>query len=401
MKYVFTILMFVLATVDARAERWILKNPHSALVATQAIRSFELGGNQFVVVDAPRFSTLAANLTTMAESAMPDLEIQLIRSEEGDANPAAPKAWHVTAMQYAALPAEQDGRGVVVAVLDTGVDYTHNALKDKMWVNEGEIAGNGIDDDGNGYIDDINGFDFEKDDANPVDDQGHGTHCSGIIASATDATSGAQGVAPGAKIMAVRIIGSEQRGFISDAIAGIKYAVDNGALVLSNSWRLYRSWRNFDPTDENVQLLRQAIEYAGSKGAIFVAAAGNERKNLDTNTDEMIPGGFDGLDNLVVVAASDEKGNMSSFSNYGSKYVSVAAPGSNIVSTIPRNGWAAMSGTSMATPLVAGAIARGLSASFSTPDAMSKMIRTSTIAEPWNGRVKAGGVVDLVKYLTP
>jgi thermitase len=397
----FALLLLLAAVPSAHAERWILKNPSSSVLNAQAIRSFELKGDRYVVVNAPKFSALQASLQASAQEMIPDLRISLPALRANDTErPQATRAWHPAKMRYQELPAHLDGRGVVVAVLDTGVDYNHEALKNHIWVNEREIAGNGIDDDKNGFIDDIHGFDFESDEADPMDGDAHGTHCAGIVSSTLNPTNGAEGVAPGAKIMAIRIIGNEQMGFLSDAVAGIKYAVDNGATVLSNSWRVYQSWDSFNPSDENIALLRSAIEYAGEKGAVFVAAAGNESVNLDgVDGDPMFPGGFTGLANLVVVAASDGIGAPAYFSNYGPGRVTVAAPGDDIFSTVPSNGWESMSGTSMAAPLVAGAIARGLSASLLSPQAVDKLISTSFVEERWKTKTRSGGVIQLVDYL--
>ena len=397
-----SLLLLSLLGTEARAERYIVKNPRIEILNAQAIKSFDFGRDHFVVIEAPRFSALEASLAANAESVVPDMKIGVPKEQPADWWKPKPKtAWHVKAMKYDQLPSDRDGKGVVVAVIDTGVDYNHPALKDHMWVNPGEIADNGIDDDGNGYVDDIYGYDFEGNDSNPMDGDEHGTHCAGVIAASTDPQSGARGVAQGAKVMAVRIIGSEQTGFISDAVEGIKYAVDNGATVLSNSWRVYRSWSSYNPSDENVELLRKAIDYAGSKGVIFVAAAGNESKNLDTSLkeDPMWPGGYEGLPNLVVVAASDENNKMASFSNFGAGHVMVAAPGTDIISTVPGNKWRGMSGTSMASPLVAGSLARGLSASYDFTRAISHMVETSTPMDNWKSRAKAGGVIELSEYL--
>ncbi len=384
---------------EAKAERWIVKNPTAPLVTANAIRSFEFGGDRYVVVETPKFSPLMASAEDFSDSVTEDLVIRLPVDKTSPVEPAAAQAWHPTKMRYNELPAEKDGRGVVVAVLDTGVDYNHPNLKDYVWTNAGEIAGNNIDDDGNGYIDDVRGFDFSSDDGDPMDGDAHGTHVAGTIASAVDAQSGAVGVAPGAKVMAVRIIGDEQMGFISDAVAGIKYAVDNGAKILSNSWRVYRSWNNFDPSDQNIELLRQAIIYAGEKGAVFVAAAGNEARNIDSHTDAMYPGGYTGLTNLLVVAASDSKDLPAYFSNYGVTRVTVAAPGVDIISTVPGGRFASMSGTSMATPLVSGVLARGMSASYAQNVAMEKLIGTTAPISPWASKVKAGGVINIYDYL--
>lgn len=404
------IAALALVGANAQAERYILKNPTNSLVTAQAIKTFEFGNDTYVVVNAPRFSSLEASLGASAENVMVDQKIGIPADHAGkqkqdnegnwwwDDKPA--KAWHPTKLKYAELPGDRDGRERIVAVIDTGVDYNHKDLKDHIWTNPREIANNGVDDDGNGYVDDVHGYDFEGNDGDPMDGDSHGTHCAGVIAGGVDAESGAQGVAPGAKVMAVRIIGMEQTGFMSDAVEGIKYAVDNGATVLSNSWRVYRSWSSYNPSDENVELMRKAIEYAGSKGAVFVAAAGNESKDMDRMVDDpMWPGGFEGLSNLIVVAASDAKDQPAYFSNYGIGHVMVAAPGSDIISTVPNNKYKSMSGTSMATPLVAGSVARALSANYGPDRAIARMMETSLAGAAWKTKVKSGGTIQLTDYL--
>lgn len=387
------------AGAESGFQRWIIKNPIAPITEGRIVRSFDLGQDQYWVVESPAFSSSLFTTTIQsAESVVEDLEISLPAYKEAET--FADKAWHVERMNYDALPANYDGDGVVVAVLDTGVDYRHSALKSKMWINRDEISGNGIDDDRNGYIDDIYGIDLAGGDSDPVDGDAHGTHCAGVIAASADPTTGARGVAPGARIMAVRIIGDKSVGFLSDAVAGIKYAADNGAKVISNSWRVYRAWKHVDPSDENIALLRGSIDYARSKGAIFVAAAGNESRNLDSSTTEtMFPGGFKGISNLVVVAASGKTDQVTFFTNFGKSYVTVAAPGDEIISTVPGNFWQAMSGTSMATPLVAGAVARGLSAGYGSSRTIQKLISTSSTMPAWREKVRAGGVVNLVEFL--
>jgi thermitase len=387
----------------AHAERFIVKNPKGAIQG-QTISTLKFGNDTFTVVEAPKNSHLRSAFALGAEKVSPELQIS-IPSGEITRDADSSKAWHVDALKYAELPPSSNGHDVIVAVLDTGVDYNHPALKDHIWNNAAECDAKDRtkDNDGDGLVGDCHGYDFDAKKGDPMDGDQHGTHCAGIIGASPDPATNAQGVAPGVKIMAVRIIGNEQTGFLSNAAIGIKFAVDHGAKVLSNSWRVYRSWSSFDPNDANVALLHAAIKYAGDRGAIFVAAAGNESLNMDTGltADPMFPGGFEDLPNLVVVAASDSTGTMASFSNFGSAHVEVAAPGDSIISTIPGGGWMSMSGTSMATPLIAGALARGLSAGLTMADAISKLESTSGQDAGWNSKVKSGGVIDLTKYLAP
>jgi subtilisin family serine protease len=408
MKLTLGLFVLLLATsISAHAERWIIKNPHASLEGYRTVKTITLGGDSYMVVEAPAFATVA-ELGTYGEKAFTDARIGLPADIRHDGDGLATDddtgdkmAWHVKALQYANLPAKFNGQGITVAVVDTGMDYNHPALKDHVWTNEKEIAGNGIDDDGNGYIDDIHGWNFEVNNNDPMDTNGHGTHCSGMIAASPNPENQAQGVAPGAKVMAVRIIGDKSVGFLSDAIAGIKYAADNGAKVLSNSWRVYKSWGDFDPTDENIELLKKAIQYVGEHGGVFVAAAGNESLNMDTDLDKdpMFPGGYVGINNFIVVAASDQSGAPAYFTNFGATHVSVAAPGVSIISTTPNNQWEAMSGTSMATPLIAGSVARGLSASYPAADIGDRLVNTSAAGTGWETKVRAKGVIDLVHYL--
>ena len=249
---------------------------------------------------------------------------------------------------------EAPGKGTVVAVIDTGVDYTHKDLADNIWVNEGEIPGNGIDDDGNGYVDDVHGVDFVEGDSDPMDEHGHGTHVAGIIAM-TPGNGGGVGVAYGAKIMCVRA-GQANGSFASSDIAkAIKYAADNGADVINMS---------FGGTGRSY-LVESALQDA-FPSCVLVAAAGND--GLPTtdainagyfNTEDIYPAGYK---YVLGVMATDNNKSLASFSNWdylegqNCEY-EMAAPGVNIYSTLPGNRYACWSGTSMATPNVAAAAA--------------------------------------------
>lgn len=249
---------------------------------------------------------------------------------------------------------EAPGKGTVVAVIDTGVDYTHKDLADNIWVNEGEIPGNGIDDDSNGYVDDVHGVDFVDGDCDPMDEHGHGTHVAGIIAM-TPGNGGGVGVAYGAKIMCVRA-GQANGSFASSDIAkAIKYAADNGADVINMS---------FGGTGRSY-LVESALQDA-FPSCVLVAAAGND--GLPTNdainagyfnTEDIYPAGYK---YVLGVMATNNNQSLASFSNWdfaegsGCEY-EMAAPGVNIYSTLPGNRYACWSGTSMATPNVAAAAA--------------------------------------------
>ena len=245
---------------------------------------------------------------------------------------------------------------VIVGVLDSGVDYTHEDLAENMWVNPGEIPGNGIDDDNNGYIDDVHGYDFQNNDGDPMDDHGHGTHVSGTIAAVGNNGIGVTGVNWQAQIMALKFINRMGYGDIADAVEALAYATSMGVRITNNSWgRAAES-----------QSLYDAIAAANEAGVLVVASAGNSSRPID-GTPHM-PASFD-LPNVLSVAATDHNDQLAWFSNWGAVAVDLAAPGVNVLSTARPSlcplcnfsGYGRASGTSMATPHVVGAAALLLS----------------------------------------
>jgi len=220
---------------------------------------------------------------------------------------------------------------VVIVSLDSGVDYTHEDLSENMWINPGEIAGNGFDDDGNGYIDDICGIDAVDGDVDPMDTGDHGTHTSGIMAATGNNGSGVAGVAWDAGIMALRFL-EEGSGTDADAITLIEYAVDMKINHDVNVAAINASWGGpgYNP------VLEDAIRSAGEAGIVFVVAAGNYSLNNDHIDD--YPTNFK-LYNILGVGAIDQQDNLTSFSNYGPGTVEIAAPGDSILSTVPGGGY--------------------------------------------------------------
>lgn len=246
-----------------------------------------------------------------------------------DADIDAPEAWDTIT-----------GGSVVVAVIDSGVNYNHEDLASNMWVNEGEIPDNGVDDDGNGYIDDYLGWDFVNEDNDPMDDNDHGTHCSGTIGATGNNGKGVVGVNWTVKIMPLKFINQCGSGSISDAIEAILYSKNMGVKISSNSWG----------GGGYSQALYDAIEEFGNEGGLFVVSAGNEGNNNDN--EPSYPASYD-LPNIIAVAATDRNDNLASFSNFGVVSVDVAAPGVDIYSTVIA-GYEWFNGTSMAAPQVAG-----------------------------------------------
>ncbi|MFQ5628255.1 MAG: S8 family peptidase [bacterium] len=236
-------------------------------------------------------------------------------------------------------------KNVLLAVIDTGVDYNHPDLQANMWTNPGESGGgkenNGIDDDNNGFVDDVRGWDFAGDDNDPDDDNGHGTHVAGTIGAVGNNGTGVVGVNWNVSIMPLKFLDRNGSGQLSDAIPAIIYAADMGARLSSNSW----GGGGFS------QALKDAIEYARDKNSIFVAAAGNDNEDNDSNPS--YPSNYE-VENVVAVAASDRGDDLASFSNIGKQKVHLAAPGVDILSCQPGGSYQFLSGTSMATPHVSG-----------------------------------------------
>ena len=236
-------------------------------------------------------------------------------------------------------------RSVSVAVIDTGIDLGHPDLAANLWTNGAESGAkqsNGIDDDNDGFVDDWRGWDFFDGDANPSDGHGHGTHVSGIIGAVGNDNVGVTGVAWKVSLMSLRALGSDGIGTTSDIVAAIGYAKQHGARIVNLSLG----------GDGYSQALANAI--AGAPNILFTVAAGNAGQSNDTHAE--FPCNLS-YANVLCVASITSSGDLSSFSNYGTQYVDLAAPGSSILSTLPGDTYGYSSGTSMAAPQVAGAAA--------------------------------------------
>ncbi|RYX85078.1 hypothetical protein EON83_07475 [bacterium] len=298
----------------------------------------------------------------------------------------APAAWNKN----------KGSASTIVAVIDTGVNYTHEDLSANMWKNPKEIPGNGKDDDGNGYIDDVYGVDTVDKDGDPMDSHHHGTHCAGIIGAAGNNGIGISGVNWNVKIMACKVLGADGSGSVAGIIEGLQY-------VLTMKAR----GNNIRVVNESLggpgysQATKDVIDALGKEGVFVAAAAGNETTNNDATPS--YPASYD-CPNIISVAASDSRDNVASFSNYGATSVDLAAPGVDIYSTFwPGNSsYANSSGTSMATPMVAGAAALLYAFNPSlTPEAMKKLLMDTVDPLPqWDGKVVTGGRMNLARALT-
>lgn len=285
-------------------------------------------------------------------------------------------------------------RSVVVAVIDTGVDYTHPDLAANIWTNPREIADDGIDNDGNGYVDDVRGWDFANGDADPMDDHSHGTHVAGTIGAAGANGVGVTGVSWQVSIMPLKFMTGAGRGTTSSAIAAINYATlmrrDFGINVVATN----NSWGGGGAS----LALQASIAAGGRAGVLFVAAAGNSAS--DNDLAPSYPASF-ADPTVITVAASDHSDRLASFSNFGATSVDLVAPGVSIYSTLPGGSYGWFSGTSMATPHVTGTIALLAAAA---PRASADDLRTAILggARPvtaFAGKVATGGLLDATAAL--
>ncbi|HTK77275.1 MAG TPA: S8 family peptidase, partial [Gemmataceae bacterium] len=344
----------------------------------------------------------------------------------------APAAWDVTT----------GSTGAVVADIDTGLDYNHPDIYLNVWVNQAEIPADRkarlIDTDGDGlftfwdlndvrnqgvgkitdvngdgridggdvlaawradgtggwadgvsedgdtaHVDDLIGWNFVTNTNNPMDDHGHGTHTAGTILAVGNDGRGVAGVNWKGQLMPLKFIGSDGSGSDLNAALAVRYAADHGSRVSNNSYG--------DDTGSSV--LSNAIQYAGTKGQVFVAAAGNSGRNTDATP--FYPSAYN-LANIVSAAATDANGALAGFSNYGAVSVDVGAPGVNIYSTLPGGGYGFLSGTSMAAPHVAGVAALVLAAhpGWTYTQVVSSIVQTATPDAALSGRTVSGGIVN-------
>ena len=278
---------------------------------------------------------------------------------------------------------------LVIAVLDTGVDYTHRDLLHNIWIRPAAIAA--YADDHLGTIDDRYGFDAADNDGDPMDDNGHGTHCAGIVGAEGDNEEGIAGVNWKVEIMPLKFMSAGGSGTTKDAIECINYVIDRkragvNVRVISASWGSTRYSR----------ALEDAIKRAGEEGILFIAAAGNSSVNNDRT--KHYPSSYD-LPNVVAVAALNRRDELASFSNYGIKTVHLGAPGAEILSTWPRDGYEEHSGTSMATPVVSGVagLVLAVNPKLSMADLRARLFASVDPIPALNGKVATGGRVNAAR----
>ncbi len=282
-------------------------------------------------------------------------------------------------------------RDVVVAVLDTGVDYTHLDLAANMWIRPDSVPQ--YSDDELGTFNDLQGYSADYESSDPMDENGHGTHCSGIIGAEGDNNEGIAGINWNIQIMPLKFLGRGGTGTTKDAIEAINYAIDRkqkgvNIRVISASWG----------STQYSKPLEDAIRAAGENGILFVAAAGNS--STDNDRYKHYPSNYD-LPNVISVAALDRNDSLASFSNYGAKSVHVAAPGREIVSTWLGDAYREASGTSMATPYVSGIAALIIAnePNITIEKLKDRIIKSVDKVDSLNGKVVSGGRIDAAKAL--
>ena len=325
-------------------------------------------------------------------------------------DPDASKLWAFTtrtgmdvSSAYDSLP-NKDAQEVIVAVVDTGVDHNHEDLKDIMWTNEDEIPANGIDDDNNGYIDDIHGINTLVRDAqgratmNTMASHWHGTHVAGTIAATQNNGLGIAGVANNVKIMAIRTVPDDSDELDSNIVEAYKYAAKNGAKVINCSFG--------KSVNEGGMVVRDVINEIGEQyNVLVIASAGNDSSGPfawhDNDVEPKYPAAFDS-ENLLVIASTTSSGSLSSFSNIGKNTVDLAAPGSNIYSTIVGNKYGMASGTSMASPNTSGvaAMVLGYYPELTAIQLKAVLMKSSVAVPEFKGKIVSGGRVNLKTALS-
>jgi subtilisin family serine protease len=361
------------------------KNPAAALRARIAALMAS-GRFEYVEPDYELKATLVPNDSRFVDGTLWGLKNSGQSGGLPGADIGAEAAWNVTTGSV----------NVVVAVIDSGIRHTHQDLAAQMWTNPGEVAGNGLDDDGDGYVDNVYGINAITGTGNPVDDNDHGTHCAGTIGAAANDGNPHVGVAWKVKLMVCKFLDANGSGATSDAIESINFAVANGAKILNNSWG----------GGSYQQSLFDAIANARDQGVLFVAAAGNGGEDgIGDNNDAspFYPASYT-LDNVISVAALDRSDNLASFSNYGQDSVHVGAPGVSIFSSTSGadNEYKIFDGTSMATPHVSGvaALIRAKFPGISLSELRQRILLSTVPVPALSGKTQTGGRVNAFNALT-
>lgn len=389
-RFLIGILLFF-AFTTAHADQYIIgfKDHSRAKQNLQLLRDADLKVIDQIpqlgafVVDSTSDDPSLTKIQKSNEVAYAEKSITIHLAETKPNDTSYKKQWHhKNIVSEKAWDKSTGSSEVLVAVIDTGISLNHPDLKNNIWVNAKEIAGNNIDDDGNGFVDDVKGWDFANKDNNPEDDHSHGSHCAGLIGAEGNNKTGVAGVNWKIKMMALKMFKGSGAGSDADGAKAIVYAADNGAKIISASWG----------GEETASVLYDAINYARQKGVLFVAAAGNNRSNADRK--QFYPSGYN-LPNIISVGASTSGNGVAEFSNYGLHSVHIASPGLNIFSTSVKATYETMSGTSMATPIAAGvaALALAVKPDLSMTDLRNAVLNSAAPMKNWKTKAATGGLV--------
>ncbi|HEV7743846.1 MAG TPA: S8 family peptidase [Pyrinomonadaceae bacterium] len=327
------------------------------------------------------------------EYAEPNYEISIDQtaSDENLLNdPRITEQWALTDLSVPQAWANTKGsRDIVVAVLDSGVEYTHADLRNNIWTRPADMKP--YQDRDLGTIDDIHGYNAVANDGDPIDENGHGTNCAGIIGAECGNSLGVCGVNWKIQIMSLKVVNAGGFGYVADAVEALNYAIARkhagvNLRVINASWGL----------TEHSQALEAVISKAHEAGILFVAASGNTGTNIDATP--RYPASYR-LGNIISVAATDKSGALAQFSNYGTTSVNVAAPGKDILTTALGNDYKECSGTSMAAPMVTAVAALSLSdhPNLSVDQLRSLMLRSVDKLPDLQGKIITGGRINAAK----
>jgi subtilisin family serine protease len=430
-RFIFFVFLLLFSELSAQTSRWIVsfKDTQSGIPNSETIQATKKlnAKTQTIIfdqeVDRNAVKTLFSDETVYFIE--PDFPVSALNVPNDS---GLVYQWYlqntgqmggVIGADLGAMSAWGQGTGqeeVVVGILDSGIDWQHPDLVDNIWQNLAEDADgdgtvlvwdgsqwifdpddeNGIDDDGNGYVDDFVGWDFVNNDNDPSDDHvsGHGTHVSGIIGARGNNGKGIAGIAWNVRLMGLKFLNSKGLGYTSDAILALDYALKMGADLSNHSWGGGASSQAFS----------QIIDQAASQNHMLVAAAGNNFGN-DNDVAPLYPAGYT-QENIIAVGASTNRDSIAGFSNIGQNSVDIFAPGEGIYSTLPGGEYGYRSGTSMAAPMVSGAIALLISHKGRlSPVKISRSLRnqarrneTMTNASAWGGRLDLRGITAPPKY---
>lgn len=363
------------------------------------------GGVYALTLPEPRLHAVDQAMASLPFPAEPDYVIRTVSFEPNDPSFQNGEQWALRNLGQsggtpgADISAESgwavttDASSVVVAVIDSGARLTHQDLAGNLWINPGEIAGNGIDDDGNGYADDVHGINaIGAGSGLPMDDNGHGTHLAGVIGAVGDNGVGGTGVAWSVRLMILKFIAADGTGFTSNAIKCVDYARQKGAQVITASW----------VSGSFSQGLKNSLSLARDAGIIVVSGAGNNASNIDVFP--VYPAAYN-LDNLIAVAATNRQDQLAASSSFGPLTVDLAAPGVDLFgpSRTSDASYEMRSGTSAAAGIVSGMVALAIAAHPAEDyrTTVSRIVQGVDPLPSLAGKVASGGRANLASALTP